>query len=177
MGDLEDHTSRHSDRFSMTTASLLLHPSPSPLQQPHHQQHPVITASQPKCMRHANKRRRYNITPSLIGWAYTQNHPCVRSQYYILQHSGAWIKWWLWCSRHFQMNFFKRRFNILIEILQKYIPGSIVYNKSDDQAINRTNNNLVSHKTIRQHDIYCNYVIAYKANTVTQYISFNIPMP
>ena len=24
----------------------------------------------------ANKRRRYNLTPSLIGWAHTQNNPC-----------------------------------------------------------------------------------------------------
>ena len=28
------------------------------------------------CMRLANKRRRYLVTSSLIGWAYVQNDPC-----------------------------------------------------------------------------------------------------
>ena len=26
----------------------------------------------------ANERRRYTVTPSLIGWAHTQNDPCSR---------------------------------------------------------------------------------------------------
>ena len=29
------------------------------------------------CGRPANERRRYNVTPSLIGWAHTQNDPCM----------------------------------------------------------------------------------------------------
>ena len=28
----------------------------------------------------ANERRRYNVTPSLIGWAQTENHPCAMVQ-------------------------------------------------------------------------------------------------
>ena len=27
------------------------------------------------CMHSANERRRYTVTPSLIGWAHTQNNP------------------------------------------------------------------------------------------------------
>ena len=29
------------------------------------------------CVRPANERRRYNVTSSLIGWAHTQNYPCM----------------------------------------------------------------------------------------------------
>ena len=29
------------------------------------------------CVRPANERRRYIVTPSLIGWAHTQNDPCI----------------------------------------------------------------------------------------------------
>ena len=29
------------------------------------------------CMRPANERRRYNVTSSRIGWAHTQNDPCI----------------------------------------------------------------------------------------------------
>ena len=29
------------------------------------------------CMCSANERWRYSVTPSLIGWAHTQNHPCM----------------------------------------------------------------------------------------------------
>ena len=29
------------------------------------------------CMRPANERWRYTVTPSLIGWAHTQNDPCI----------------------------------------------------------------------------------------------------
>ena len=30
------------------------------------------------CMRSTNKRRRNNVTLSLIGWVHTQNYPCIR---------------------------------------------------------------------------------------------------
>ena len=33
------------------------------------------------CMHPANARRRYNVTSSLIGWAHTQNNPCVISRF------------------------------------------------------------------------------------------------
>ena len=36
-------------------------------------------------MRPANKRRRYNVTSSLIGWGHTQNDPCI-----IPTHSTQW---------------------------------------------------------------------------------------
>ena len=29
------------------------------------------------CMRPAIERRRYYVTSSFIGWAYTQNEPCI----------------------------------------------------------------------------------------------------
>ena len=29
------------------------------------------------CLRPANERRRYNVTSPLIGWAHTQNDPCI----------------------------------------------------------------------------------------------------
>ena len=32
------------------------------------------------CMRPANKRRRYIVTPSSIGWTHTQNGPCAPSE-------------------------------------------------------------------------------------------------
>ena len=32
------------------------------------------------CMRQANERRGYNVTSSLIGWAYSQNDPCCTSR-------------------------------------------------------------------------------------------------
>ena len=36
------------------------------------------------CMCPANERQRYNVTLSLIGWAHTQNYPCVT--YLIVLH-------------------------------------------------------------------------------------------
>ena len=37
---------------------------------------PNVCAGIILCMRPANKRRRYNVTASLIGWAHAQNFPC-----------------------------------------------------------------------------------------------------
>ena len=34
--------------------------------------------SQGSYMRPANERRRYNVTSSLIGWAHTENDPCLK---------------------------------------------------------------------------------------------------
>ena len=44
------------------------------------------------CMRPANGRWRYIVTPSLIGWAHTQNAPCCQCSNYIF-HSR--INTWL----------------------------------------------------------------------------------
>ena len=38
----------------------------------------VIIAGIVLCMRPANERRCYNVTPSLIGWVHAQNDPCYR---------------------------------------------------------------------------------------------------
>ena len=34
------------------------------------------------CMRPANGRRRYIVTSSPIGWAHTQNNPCIRQGFF-----------------------------------------------------------------------------------------------
>ena len=46
-------------------------------------------------MRPNNERRRYNVTSPLIGWAHTQNDPCVQKKKHgmlsIVQAGGLWI--------------------------------------------------------------------------------------
>ena len=42
------------------------------------------------CMRPANERWRYNVTPSLIGWACTQNDPCNTVMFCTAMYSGIW---------------------------------------------------------------------------------------
>ena len=46
------------------------------------------------CMRSANEGQRYSITPSLIGWAFTQNDPCWGQN-----------KWATFCRQHLQKYF------------------------------------------------------------------------
>ena len=43
------------------------------------------------CMRQANKRWRYTVTPSLINWAHTHNDPC--------NNKYTNYRWWqeIWC--------------------------------------------------------------------------------
>ena len=40
------------------------------------------------CMRPANERRRYIVTPPVIGWAHTQNDPLRKSKDYVY---GIWV--------------------------------------------------------------------------------------
>ena len=47
------------------------------------------------CMRPANERWRYIVTPSLIGWAHTQNDLCqsILSWVLLVSHSESYITW------------------------------------------------------------------------------------
>ena len=49
-------------------------------------------------MSSANERRRYNITSSLIGWAYTQNDTC-QTHLFLADWTGAGSRLWVagWC--------------------------------------------------------------------------------
>ena len=56
------------------------------------------------CMRPANKRRRYHVTLSLIGWEHTQNHSCMdKWNTHVSQNNKACITWPPFCRWHFQM--------------------------------------------------------------------------
>ena len=47
------------------------------------------------CMRPGNKRRRYNVTLSLIGWAHTQYDPCVFLGDLLCLHNSCHMALWI----------------------------------------------------------------------------------
>ena len=48
-------------------------------------------------MHPANERRRYILTLSLIGYAHTQNGPCIQVRGKVLKWWWWWW-WWWWCD-------------------------------------------------------------------------------
>ena len=46
------------------------------------------------CMRPINERRRYTVTPSLIGWEHTQNDPClpIEDRSFSRQNDSEWCQ-------------------------------------------------------------------------------------
>ena len=53
------------------------------------------------CMRQASETQCYNVTPSLIGWAHIQNHPCV-SVYQKYHNAMQTSPNSAFCSTHFR---------------------------------------------------------------------------
>ena len=88
-------------------------------------------------MRPTNERRRYNETSSLIGWAHTQNDPCV----WEWLHLSFWLTMVYMLNtlrprqngRHFADDTFNRifvdeNFSILIEISLNFVPKGPINN-------------------------------------------------
>ena len=59
------------------------------------------------CMRLASERWRYTVTPSLIGWAHTQNFVYASSQWEMALHCNA-ISHWLGAYTEWSLDFMKK---------------------------------------------------------------------
>ena len=77
---------------------------------------PINTSGIILCMRSANERWRYTVTPSLIGWAHTQNDLCTKTK----------PKWPPFRRQYFQMYFFVMKINVLwLECHWNLLPRAI----------------------------------------------------
>ena len=84
------------------------------------------------CMRPVNKKRRYNVTSFLIGWAYTQNGPSITGPHVSPEGPPGWDSQDLWCHRQL----------ILHHPLRSWCYSPAVYKETDSFLTPQTIYNL-----------------------------------